>query len=297
MSYWNTASLYGGWQIPEDITKVKTPGELTEIGSAIAGTLRAVGADGQIVLSDLVSFLPATLRKYIDDLGVQNMVFMAVGLKYVLDSLTVKAHTAPSEVASMQYKMTALAYKDAYAPVISSPTYKAVVRYYSGMPPNNKAVTMERMADFLKPETPYTRQSINGYLRTDVGTPYLGTVNGTPYRIYEPIPPDTKRNERLKILQRRGATMLGTIPTVPKIFNQYISARNAERANAALRAKGKNRKSPSEIRAKALAKLNARTGTWFPTRLATTTSVVPNVPPTAEAMDVEGALPSVASTA
>lgn len=220
MTYWNSAALYGGWGMPEDLPKVRNASELASIGEEIA--LRD--------WNGFLDWLPLNVRRTRDDAMVQNLIYQAVGLKYVLDSLAVAAYTAADPKDAEQFKTTALAYKDAYAPFMRTSLYKGIARYYSGQAPANKKGFKSQMKILAEPATAYNRRNLAGYLRTPIGSSYIGRVAGKTYRAYDKI--TAKGRDRLLALRKRGEPLIGRTPAIPSAYDEYIKARADTRAAA-----------------------------------------------------------------
>lgn len=220
MTYWNSAALYGGWGMPEDLSRVRNADDLSAIGESSA----------KRDWDDFKDWLPLNIQRTRNDAMVQNLIYQAVGLKYVLDSLAVSAYTATDPKTAEQYKMTALAYKDAYAPFMRTSLYKGIARYYSGQAPASKKGFKTRMSYLAEPTTVYNRKNLAGYLRTPIGASYIGRVAGKSYRTYDKI--TAKGRDRLLALRDRGMPLIGQVPPIPDAYEEYIKARAANRAAA-----------------------------------------------------------------
>ena len=235
--------------MPEDITRVKNATELAVIGKELA-------------LRDWNGFrdwLPLNIQRTRDDVMVQDLIFQAVGLKYVLDSLAVSAYTATKAGEAEQYKMTALAYKDAYAPFMRTSLYKGIARYYSGQAPASKKGFKSQMTVLADPSTAYSRRNLAGYLRTPIGSSYIGRVGDKTYRAYNKI--TEKGRDRLLALRKRGEPLIGKIPTIPDEYKEYIAARASARQAALEKYAAAHPKSY----AKTLARLRSRRDAgWIP---------------------------------
>ena len=220
MSYWNSAALYGGWGMPSDLTVVKNVEDLITVGEGYA----------QADWNNFMPWLPMNIQRTRDEPMVEQLIYQAVGLKHVLDSLAVSAYTAETAKEAEQFKVTSLAYKDAYAPFMRTSLYKGIARYYSGQPPASRAAFRKKMKELALPATKYSRANIGGYLRTAIGSPYIGKVGDEKYRIYPQL--TTKGRDRLLDLQERGRKLIGKIPDIPSQYAPYIAARDKARAAA-----------------------------------------------------------------
>ena len=235
--------------MPSELPRVRTAEELRDIGEGTA----------ERDWDAFLEWLPLNIQRTRGDDMVQDLIYQAVGLKYILDSLAVSAYTATDPKTAEQYKTTALAYKDAYAPFMKTSLYKGIARYYSGQAPASKKGFKTQMAILAEPTTTYNRRNLAGYLRTPIGSSYIGRVAGKSYRAFDKI--TAKGRDRLLALRDRGAPFIGNVPAIPAAYEDYIKAR-ADARGAAL---AKYAASHPKTYAKTLARLRARQDAgWIP---------------------------------
>lgn len=223
MTYWNSAALYGGWQITDEIFKVKDYDQLANIGTELVTATQG----------EIASWLPKAILKAERDgnLNVRKAIAAAAGLKHELDSLNVAASVYPD--VAVQCNLTALAYKDAYAKFMNTAIYRAVAKYFSGDPPRYSRSQVKRMKEmFARPDTPYDRANLGQFLRRTIGTPYLGKVGSVKYRVRDPFDRRLKRADLLEQRARIGYPIINQIPDVARVpqARAYLTALQAARA-------------------------------------------------------------------